>query len=71
MQIAAGYLFLACIPSLGVYLYLPQFKIIIYHLIILIGSIIKDVRLENLGPVSYHTNVINFLMIMDVLKILN
>ena len=71
MQIAAAYLFLASINPLSIYLYLPQFKIIIYHLILLIGSLIKDVKLENLGYISYHTNVINFFMILDVLKVLN
>lgn len=71
MQIAAAYLFLACINPLSVYLYLPQFKIIIYHFIILIGSLIKDVKLENFGYLSYHTYVINFFMLLDVLKVLN
>ena len=71
MQIAAAYLFLASINPLSLYLYLPNFKIIIYHLVILIGSLIKDIKLENLGYVSYHTYVINFFMLLDVLKVLN
>lgn len=68
MQIAAAYLLSSCFIS---YLYLPHFKIIIYHLFILIGSLIKDIKIENFGYISYHTYVINFFMVLDMLKVMN
>ena len=71
MQIIAAFVFLATISPFNLYFILPQYKVIVYHIILFIGLLIKDVKTDILGKLSNHTYLINFFMFLDTLRVLN
>jgi len=69
-QIIGAFVILATLTPLSMYLFIPIYKIIVYHLFLFITLMIRDVKLENIGAVKNHTNIINLLMIIDTIKFL-
>ena len=70
MQIAAFFLFVSSITPFNLYLFLPHYKIILYHMITLSTLFLRDIKLESVGNLSNHTNLINLLMVLDTIKII-
>jgi len=70
MQIIGAFIFFININPFNIYFILPNYKIIVYHIIIFISLLIRDVKSNILGRFSNHTNIIKFFMFLDTLKIL-
>ena len=71
MQITAFFMFTSSINPFNLYIFLPNYKIILYHIITLTTLFLRDIKIDYIGKLSNHTNVINALMFLDSLKILN
>ena len=70
MQIAAFFMFVSSINPINLYIFLPHYKIIFYHIITFLTLFLRDIKLESLGHLSNHTNLINVLMFLDTLKVI-
>ena len=68
MQIIGFFLFLMNVNPMNLYFFLPNYKIVTYHIITLLTLFLRDIKLQYMGNLSRHTNIINLLMFVDTLK---
>lgn len=69
VQVIAFFLFFIKLTPFKAWFYLSNFKIIVYHIIYLIVSIIKELYVENSINTRIHSSIITLLMLIDSFKI--